>query len=152
LPLQLWDIDDAERFVAAIVSRSGFSLSFHDREDLEQHLLVEAWRLSLVYTAGGISFSTFAGNTLRHRVVDWERARHGRTVWKFRDRVHIRPRPELVPLDSERDRVEQALAERAGDREADRDADYRRLLAERDRTRTRDLDTLGLEAPRRVAG
>jgi hypothetical protein len=140
----LHDVDDAAGFVAAIVTRSGLTLSFHDREDLEQYLLVECWRLSLVYTAGGISFSTYAGNTLRHRCVDWERKRRGRTVWRFRSRVHTRSLPQLVPLDSDRDRVEQALAEGDRDREADRDADYRRLLAERDRALARDLEALGL--------
>ena len=142
--LTLDDVDDASGFVAAIVTRSGLALSFHDREDLEQYLLVECWRLSLVYTAGGISFSTYAGNTLRHRCVDWERKRRGRTVWRFRDRVHTRSLPQLVPLDSDRDRLEQALAEGAGDRAADRDEAGGGLLAERDRARARDLEALGL--------
>ena len=154
LPLQLWDIDDAERFCSAIVSRSGFQLSFHDAEDLRQHLLVEAWRLSLSYQAGGISFSTWAGNTLRRRSVDWIRQQNGRTIWRFGDgRVHERPRRELVSFDddAERDRMDLALGTESGDPAADCDPDRERLLGDGSRSRARDYALLGLEPPRRAA-
>jgi DNA-directed RNA polymerase specialized sigma24 family protein len=150
LPLQLHDIDDAERFVGAIVSRSGLKLSFHDREELGEYLLVECWQLSLRYQAGGISFSTWAGNTLRRRSVDWIRQRNGRTIWRFGDgRVHERPRPELVSFDddAERDRLAGALAEGDGYRETDRDEGLGWLYAERDRARIRDEYELGLDPP-----
>jgi hypothetical protein len=51
--LALWNVDDAQRFVCSIVSRSGLALSWSDREHLEQYLLVECWRLSLRYQPGG---------------------------------------------------------------------------------------------------
>jgi hypothetical protein len=153
LPLQLHDIDDAERFVGAIVSRSGFSLSFHDAEDLGEYLLVECWQLSLRYQAGGISFSTYAGNTLRRRSVDWIRQQNGRTVWKFKDRIHERPRPALVSFDddAERDRLVEAFGAGAGDGEADRDETLGRLLDDRDRERDRDWARLRRAARRRAA-
>lgn len=100
--LALWDVDDAAAFVAAIVTRSGLTLSYHDREDLEQYLLVESWKLSLVYDETLGSFSNYAFVRLRQRTVDWQRQQNGgRTVWKFRDRVHIRELPKFVSLDTD---------------------------------------------------
>jgi DNA-directed RNA polymerase specialized sigma24 family protein len=79
-PLALWNVDDAQRFVCAIVSRSGLALSWSEREDLEQYLLVECWRLSLRYQPGGPKdFDGWASRILRVRVVDWTRQRNGRT-------------------------------------------------------------------------
>jgi DNA-directed RNA polymerase specialized sigma24 family protein len=154
LPLQLHDIDDAERFVGAIVSRSGFSLSFHDAEDLGEYLLVECWQLSLRYQAGGISFSTWAGNTLRRRSVDWIRQQNGRTIWRFGDgRVHERPRPVLLSLNMDGpdgDRLRSTLDEGVGDPAADCDPDRERLLGGGSRARNRDYAILGLEPPRRA--
>jgi hypothetical protein len=54
--LSLWDVDDAVAFTAAIANRSGLNLSWSDREDLEQYLLVEIWRLSLRYERGDPQF------------------------------------------------------------------------------------------------
>lgn len=151
LRLALQDVDDAQRFVCAIVTRSGLSLSWSEREDLEQYLLVEAWRLSLRYQPGGISFSTFAGNTLKLRIVDWQRDRYGRSRWQFRDgRVHERERPQLVSLDDERFDLE-PLAAWSGDPAADRDETLGRLLADRDRKRAQDIATLGLRPGRRAS-
>jgi hypothetical protein len=97
--LPLHDVDDAAAFVASIVTRSNLRLSYHDAEDLHQFLLAEAWKLSLRYKPGRLSFSTLAGTTLRLRVVDWTRQRNGRTVWKFADHTHKRERPQLLSLD-----------------------------------------------------
>jgi DNA-directed RNA polymerase specialized sigma24 family protein len=99
-PLALFDVDDAHRFVCAIVSKSGLELSFHDRRDLEQHLFGEAWLLSLRFVPGGPKdFSGWAARILRLRVVDWQRQRNGRTRWSFRDSVYERQRPQFVSLD-----------------------------------------------------
>jgi DNA-directed RNA polymerase specialized sigma24 family protein len=97
--LALHDVDDTAAFIAALVQRSGIFLDYYDREDLEQHLLVEAWQLSLRFEPGGVSFATWAGTTLRHRVVDWQRKRLGRSIWKFKDRTYTRPQVQLVSLD-----------------------------------------------------
>jgi DNA-directed RNA polymerase specialized sigma24 family protein len=157
-PLALHDIDDAAAFVAALVNRSGLSPSWSDREDLAQSLLIVAWELSLRYHPGGISFSTFAGRTLRLRIVDWQRSgAGGRTTWKFRNadgslRVHERQLPQLVPLDdSARDRLEQSLATRNGDREDGGDLGLGGLDGGGDRQRALDYETLGLDPPRRAA-
>ena len=122
MALRLHDVDDAERFTRAIVTRSGLTLSFHDREDLGAYLVETCWELSLRYQAGGPSFSTYAGTILRRRAVDWVRQRDGRTIWKFKHRIHERPRREFVSLDGPaRGGLVETLAERDGDREADRD-------------------------------
>jgi hypothetical protein len=152
--LTLFEIDDAERFCSAIASKCGSSLSWSDREDLEQYLLVECWLLSLTYKPGAASFSSYANGKLRLRVVDWQRQRNGRKRWVFRDRVYERPRPTFVSLDddAERDRLEQTLAPPASDSSADCDPALAGLHADRDRQRARDYHELGLEAPRRAAG
>jgi Sigma-70 region 2 len=99
--LQLHDVRDAAAFVAAITRRGSLKLSFHDREDLEQYLLVELWKLSERYEPGGVSFSTMAGATLRKRVVDWQRSKLGRTKWQFAGgKTYERERPQVVSLDS----------------------------------------------------
>jgi hypothetical protein len=148
----LHDIDDAERFVGAIVSRSGFSLSFHDREELGEYLLVECWQLSLRYDRGDPQFpprfSVHATNILRRRLVDWQRAKHGRTIWRFGDgRVHERQLPSFLPFDG----LDDALGAGEGDPADGGDSDLGRVATTGDRQRARDLWTLGLEAPRRVA-
>jgi DNA-directed RNA polymerase specialized sigma24 family protein len=101
--LELHDVDNAEGFVSAIVGRSGLSLSWDDREDLKQFLLIEAWELSLRYHPGVVrkGFSTWAGIILRRRVVDWQRKRLGRTIWRFKGRVHTRPQVKLVSLNDD---------------------------------------------------
>ena len=150
--LALHDVDDAAAFCGGIVTRSGLALSWSDREDLEQQLLVECWRLSLTYQPGAASFSTWAGGMLRRRVVDWQRQRNGRTRWVFRDHVYERPRPQIVSLDvddsAQRDRLELTLVEDGVDTTADRDEARRWLDGERDRHRDRDLAQLDSEAPR----
>jgi hypothetical protein len=153
--LALYDIADTAGFVGAIVNRSGLALSWSDREDLEQYLLATAWEISLTFEPrqGSVGFSTYAGNILRRRTHDWVRQRNGRTIWRFSDgRVHTRERPQLVPFDdSVRDRLDESLSERDGDREAARDEGLGRLFAERDRARIRDEYEMGLEPPRRAA-
>jgi hypothetical protein len=113
--LPLHDVDDAEQFIAAIVSRSGLQLRWDQRQDLEQYLLIECWKLSLDYQPGRITkgFAAYATVTLRKRIVDHQRS-HFRTRWVFRDRVYERKRPELVSLnadDSGRDQLGRTLAD-----------------------------------------
>lgn len=146
--LPLWDVSDAEAFVGAIVERSRDGLSYHDSEDLRGELVLETWELSLEYKPGGVSFSTFAGTTLRHRVVDWRRKRFGRTRWTFGDgRVYERPRTQFVPLDDPGvGRLDAAESARAGDSSADWNPSFARLEHERDRARERDLRRLGLHS------
>jgi hypothetical protein len=148
LALQLHDVQDAERFVSAIASKSGLALSYHDREDLQQWLLEQVWTLSLKYTPGRGSTTSFAGwatTQLRLRVVDWQRARFGRTKWQFRDHVHERKRPTVVSLDygdADRDRLGESDSTDGGDPATSGDTDGRWLHAERGRRRTRDLEEM----------
>ena len=111
--LALHDVRDVEGLCARIAQRSAPELSWHEREDLGAYLVATAWELSRRYEPGGAnSFSTWATTTLQRRLVDWRRAKDGRSVWRFGDgTVYERPRPELVSLDP---RLEQALAEGGG--------------------------------------
>jgi hypothetical protein len=154
VPLVLHDVDDAEAFVARIVERSGLDLSYHDRLDLEQFLLVQCWELSLRYRPGVIrkGFGAYATTTLRKRVIDHQRSKF-RTRWVsrkkvyggFRKKVYERPRPQLIELDdSVVDRLDEVESTRAGDPEAGGDEDWRGLLNDRDRCRAADLELLGL--------
>jgi hypothetical protein len=148
LPLRLHDVDDGEKFAGAIASRSRLELSYHDAEDLRQFLVAELWLLSLRYdpAASSVSFSTWAGTTLRLRVTDWTRQRFGRTKWKWADGTsYERPRPSLVPFDA---RLDDALSSGAGDPADSGDFGLAGLLSSRDRQRARDLEALGLEPPR----
>jgi DNA-directed RNA polymerase specialized sigma24 family protein len=151
--LALHDVDDVAGFVGAIVSRSGLDLSWSDREDLEQTLQIVAWEISLKFEPGRtVTFSTFAGTILRRRVIDWQRARNGRTVWKFKTHTYIRERPQFVPFDdSARDRLEQSQPEGAGDRTDSGDFGLPGLFEGGDRQPARDLALLGLETDRRAA-
>jgi hypothetical protein len=140
VPLVLWDVDDAARFCSAIVTRSGLALSHHDREDLQQHLFIQIWELSLRYDSGDPKFpprfSVYATNLLRLRIVDWQRAKLGRSRWTFHDRVYERERPQLVSLDvndAGDDGVESALAGSGLDRGERELADELRLLRKRSR-------------------
>ena len=83
MALQLYDVRDAEAFVAAIANRSQLGVGPDDSEDLRQYLLTELWVLSTRYEPGGVNFSAWAIATLRLRVIDWQRQRFGRRRWKF---------------------------------------------------------------------
>jgi DNA-directed RNA polymerase specialized sigma24 family protein len=146
--LALYDIADTAGFVGAIVNRSGLTLSWSDREDLEQYLLATAWEISLTFEPGkgSVGFSTYAGNILRRRTHDWVRQQNGRTVWKFKGHTYERPPRKLTSLDGpDRDTLVKALAEGNGDREADRDEAVGGLFATRNSERARDYNAMGLE-------
>lgn len=152
--LPLHDIDDAERFVSAIAGRSGLTLSWDDRADLEQYLLVECWQLSLRYDgAQGSRFSSYARNLLQRRTVDWIRKRNGRTRWQFANgRVHERKRPELVSLDnSELDQLGSSQPDGALDDATDRQAFERGLHDSRSRPPAGYAAEVRKRLPRRVA-
>lgn len=141
--LALWDVDDTAAFVTAIVNRSGLSLSWSDREDLEQYLVVEAWRLSDRYRPGGISFSCWAGTTLRLRCVDWQRQRFGRTKWGAPHYIE-RPRPQSLSFDDldDSDLLGGPVGAGGDDLEAGWSPGLARLLRAGDRQRDADLETL----------
>jgi DNA-directed RNA polymerase specialized sigma24 family protein len=137
--LRLHDVD-VERLAGAIVAQSGLELSYHDKQDLRQHLLIEAWRLSLSYEPGRIrlGFRKYAALTLKKRVIDWQRQQNGgRTIWKFKDRVYERELPQLLSLDTSG--LGDALGSWTGDPAANWDETCGRLVAGRDRFRARDL-------------
>jgi DNA-directed RNA polymerase specialized sigma24 family protein len=142
--LTLFDVDDVFGLAHGIVSRSGLHLSWHDREDLVAYLAELAWELSLTYDAGRGSFSNFATVRLRQRTTDWMRQRKGRTVWKFKTHTYVRPRVDLVSLDGGRDPLAESLAALDRDLEDGGGPACSGLLADRDRTRARDLGVLGL--------
>jgi hypothetical protein len=127
--------------------RPGFRTDF---DDLHAWLIEECWILSLRFEPGPASFSSYAGARLRLRVIDWKRQQQGgRTVWRFKDRVHTRTPPVIVSLD---DPVGASLDTNKGDPAPDWFADDGGLLAERDRCRDRDYAELGGKAPRARTG
>src|SRR6266566_5199099 len=93
--LELRDIRDVEQFAGRILERSGLELSWSDREDLLEALIVCAWECSVSgdYDPSRGAFSTFATYRLRSAVTAWLRTSNercgrtgfvgGRTVWKF---------------------------------------------------------------------
>jgi DNA-directed RNA polymerase specialized sigma24 family protein len=145
--LQLHDVRDAEAFANAIANRSQLELGPDDDEDLRQFLLVELWHLSVRYEPSrNRAFSTYAVAILKRRTVDWQRQRHGRTVWKFKDRTYIRRPVELVSLDDGVDHglLGGAVGAGAGDPADSGDLGLAGVLRDGDRTRARDLEILGL--------
>ena len=143
----LHDVDDSAAFVAAVVNRSGLSLSWAEREDLDQYLLIELWRRSLRYEGSqGSRFSAWARSTLPKRIVDWQRKSFGRRTWKFRDHVYERPVVVVVSLDDpDFSSLGEALATDNGDPATVWDEACRGLYEDRDRTRVQDLECLGLK-------
>jgi len=146
--LSLRGIADVEAFTGRIVERSKLYLDHSDREALHAFLVAECWLLSTRYSPGRISFSTWAGATLRLRLVDWQRQRFGRTRWTFKDgREHVRERAQLVSLDADdslRDRLDESVAARSGDPAADSSTDLEWLLEGGDRKAARDIAEMGL--------
>jgi DNA-directed RNA polymerase specialized sigma24 family protein len=143
-PLLLYDVRDVEALCTSIVQRSRLSLDHHDREDLTAYLIATCWELSLRYEPGRTSFSTWATTTLRLRVIDWNRARNGRTRWQFSGHTYERERPRLVPLDAE---LVDTLPTGTGDPALDSDPDLGGILDAGDRQEARDYLALGLELP-----
>ena len=140
---------DVEGLCVQVIHRSALKLSYHEREDLLAYLLALTWELSERFQPGGISFCSYATTTLRLRVIDWQRSRNGRTVWKFAGHTYERPRPKLVSLDAD-DPNGNRLVETLGGSSLDGDAsgfaaDVRDLAARGRRPRRRD-DWMGDEA------
>jgi DNA-directed RNA polymerase specialized sigma24 family protein len=130
------------------LQKSRFSLTPAERDDLLAYLLSTAWELSRRYEPGGITFSTYAGTTLKRRAIDWLRKERGRTTWRFAGgRTYERERPVFVPLESGLDGT---VGSWTGDPAADRSPDLDRVLGTRGSARARDLETLGLPAARRA--
>jgi DNA-directed RNA polymerase specialized sigma24 family protein len=148
--LRLHDVNDASGLCWRVVGESGLRLSWHEREDLHAWLLVAIWELSLRYDPERrrASFSTFATRGLRRSVVDWLRATRGRTVWKFRGRVHERKLPEFIALDDRLVDFEPALQ---SDSSPGRDALPSWIHHGRGGGAVSDYDLLGLEPPNRTA-
>ena len=154
------DIRDPVAFVSHIVSRSSVELDYHRRERLHQFLLITLWEISRDFRPGGVLFSTYAGNILPRRIIDWQRTPEegGRTSWTFsatsginsgyRGRTIERVRPDFVPLEDREGEAERASTVDAGH---DRLSSVLGLDGARDRRVLRTADTLGTNEPRRAA-
>jgi hypothetical protein len=101
--LTLHDIRDTEAYCAAVIKRSRLKLTPTQHEDLLAYLVEEAWLLSTTYDPGNPQypprFSVIAGQRLPLRIIDWQRQRHGRTHWQFKDSTYQRDIPTFIPLD-----------------------------------------------------
>jgi hypothetical protein len=146
--LSLHDVRDVERFCRGIAN-GRFELRPDEYDDLLVYLVETCWELSLGFQPGGVSFSTYAGITLRKRVFDWKRKHNGRTRWQFSDHIYERPLPQFVSLnDPDHDHLGAAVGTSRGDPQVDRSPDLARLLGGRGSSRARDYEVLGLEPPR----
>jgi len=144
--LALHDVEDTQLLVRRVVARSGFKLSYHDREDVEQYLMFEAVLLARDFQPGRINkgFGCYCTVALKRKLIDFQRQRY-RTRWKFKDRVYERPRPQFIEFDdSVLNRLDAIESTRAGDSTASGDEDWRGLLDDRDRYRAWDFELLGL--------
>jgi hypothetical protein len=159
--LSLFDVNDVEALCGSEIRRSSLNLSPQDWEELLVYLIESVWEASLRFEPGlirskstvnpeadGQGFGCWARLTLRRRITDWQRAKLGRTVWKFKDRIYERQLPSFVPFDNELvDSLGAAFGTSGGDDAPDRHADGAGLLGDRDRSRARDLETLGHSEP-----
>jgi DNA-directed RNA polymerase specialized sigma24 family protein len=146
--LQLHDIKDVFAYCATIIHRCRPHLQPQDHQDLHAYLIATCWELSRDFSPGHITFSTWAGNTLRQRLVDWERQQHGRTTWQFKDRTYHRPQPTLIPYNPD------TLAGHphwTSNLAPDSHQDHRRIQTDRDRHRTRDLQIIRQHTHRKAA-
>jgi hypothetical protein len=80
--LSLHDVDDVERFAARVLDLQLGKWRAHlradDRESAHAYLISECWLLSERYDpTRNTSFSKYAHNTLKLRLVDWYRAHYG---------------------------------------------------------------------------
>jgi DNA-directed RNA polymerase specialized sigma24 family protein len=149
--LELWDIRDAEAYCAGLLRNAKLNLTTDDHEDALAYLIETAWELSTKDPQPWrTSFSGWLTPILRLRIVDWQRQRHGRSTWQFKNHTYQRARPELVSYEAEAnvhsrnegnntdrytDRLARAITETHRDPPRDRDAsDLVRLL----RTRSSD--------------
>jgi hypothetical protein len=157
---QLEDIDDVERFCATLAGDVGANLSWHERDDLLAHLLTTTWELHTRWDRErSPSFCQYARYVLRLRIVDHVRKERGRTRWSWSDHTYTREQPTLVSLElpignspsGERVRLGDTLGEVDGDPADSRSPALARLLGGGANQRARDLETLGLDAARRVA-
>jgi hypothetical protein len=157
--LSLFDVNDVEALCGSEIRRSSLNLSPQDWEELLVYLIESVWEASLRFEPGiirskstvspeadGQGFGCWARLTLRRRITDWQRAKLGRTVWKFKDRIHERQLPSFVSIDNEftADSLGDALATRGGDAEADWLTDDGGLFGDRNSCRARDLEALGV--------
>jgi DNA-directed RNA polymerase specialized sigma24 family protein len=146
----LHDVDDVEALLARAVSRSRFAASLRadERDDLLAWLFEVAWKLSESFDPSRGSFSGLLYGAAQRRTIDWQRSCY-RTRWQFAGRTYERPRPTLVPLDTG---LDGALGSWPGDPADGGDLGLAGVLGSGDRQRARDLETLGIEQPRRAEG
>jgi hypothetical protein len=141
----------ARRAVYKQFQRLGAWLSPDECDDAPSFVISEVWRASLDFDESRGSFSARASSIASARTIDWLRQRLGRSKWVWSTHAYEREQPLVVSLDAPASsdngdiRLGDVIAERAGDRETDRDAlSARDLLDERARHRARDYDELGL--------
>jgi hypothetical protein len=166
--LSLFDVNDVEALCGSEIRRSSLSLSHQDWEELLVYLIESVWEASLRFEPGvirskstvnpeadGQGFGCWARLTLRRRIVDWQRAKLGRTRWQFRNpdgsiRIHERERTIILSLDTDdsvRDQLGATVTAGSGDFASGSELGFGGLDVSGNRQRARDLELLGLEPP-----
>ncbi len=157
--LELWDIDDAERFARHVIERTARrdALGWPEwkREELLADSVAHLWELSIRYKPEIGTFSGYAGRFLRFYIIDWIRYREGRTKFKFGpDATHIRlefrqsggvyerPRREQVSIDGE---LAESLGSGSMDTSLDCDSDFRGALTRGDSPEAWEAAEMGVD-------
>lgn len=143
-------IRDVEKLCGRVLERRGIGLGHPEYEDRLAFLLGECWIVARTYDPERDrcrNMGAWVFLKLGQRLVDAKRTEY-RTVWRSKNYVYERPRPELVPLEPG---MAEPLGAGSGDPATDSDADLTRIYAGGSWRTARDLELLGERAPRRVA-
>lgn len=107
-------VRDVESLCGKALERRGIRLGHSDYEDRLAFAISECWILAGRYDPDRDrarskgrepNMGAWIFFKLRQRLVDAERAQY-RTVWRSKDYVYERPRPEFVALEPELERIE----------------------------------------------
>lgn len=93
--LSLYDVDDGEAFARQVITRFAskecFGWSEWKREELLADCIAHLWELSLRFDPERGNFAGYARRFLRFYIIDWIRAKEGRTRFAFGPNAqHIR--------------------------------------------------------------
>ena len=156
--LRLHNVTDVERLCAAVLERQKASIPASEHADVLAYLIACCWELSLRYDPAKDkkpNFAAYASFVLARRLVDWRRARYGRTRFQYADRtIEHERRPAALSLDApigddgtadgsgRSDTLGSTLAGESGDFASNWDSPFGGALDHGDQSRDRDYELL----------